>query len=162
MKSIKSIMALETPNCCMAKIDIKNAYYFVTILPEHQKYLKFYFRGKFYQFTCLVNCFWPGPHKFTKLLKPSLSYLMLQQVTIAGFTDDLIVWGRHFAECERNIKLIVTLLDSLWFVVHPDKSIFVPARTIEYFGFVINSQSMSIYLTQNKKVSIKQLCHKML
>ena len=67
--------------------------------------------------------------------------------------------GRNFVECERNIKLIVTLLDSLGFAVHPDKSIFVPARSIEYIGFVIDSQSMNISLTQKKKTSIKQLCH---
>ena len=36
---------------------------------------------------------------------------------IAGFIDDLITLRRGFATCERNIKLIVTLLDSLGFVV---------------------------------------------
>ena len=69
---------------------------------------------------------------------------------------------RIFAECERNIKLIVTLLDSLGFVVHPNKSIFVPARSIEYLGFVIDSQLMTIPLTQKKKASIKQLRHEVL
>ena len=142
----------------MAKVDIKDAYYSVPILPEHQKYLKFYFRGKLYQFTCLPD----GPRKFTKLLKPPLSYLRLQKVTVAGFIDDLITLGRSFTECERNIKLIVTLLDSLGFVVHPNKSIFVPARSIEYLGFVIDSQLMTISLTQKKKASIKQLCQEVL
>ena len=70
--------------------------------------------------------------------------------------------GRSFVECERNIKLIVTLLDSLGILVHPDKSIFVPARSIEYLGFVIDSQSMTISLTKKKKACIKQLCHEVL
>ena len=107
METIKSILTLVTPNCYMAKVDIKDAYYSVPILPEHQKYLKFYFRGKLYQFTCLPNGLCSGPRKFTKLLKPLLSYLRLQQVTVAGFIDDLITLGRSFAKCERNIKLIV-------------------------------------------------------
>ena len=138
------------------------AYYSVPILSEHQKYLKFYFRGKLYQFTRLPNGLCSGPRKFTKLQKPPLSYLRLQQVTVAGFIDDLITLGRSFVKCERNIKLIVTLLDSLGFVVHPDKSIFVPARSIEYLGFVIDSQSMTISLTKKKKACIKQLCHEVL
>ena len=61
------------------------------------------------------------------------------------------------------IKLILTLLlDSLGLVVHPDKSIFVPARSIEYLVFVADSQSMAISLTQKKKTFIKQLCYKVL
>ena len=67
--------------------------------------------------------------------------------------------GSSFVECERNIKLIVALLDSLGFVVYLDKLIFDPARSIEYLGFVTDSQSMTIFLTQKKKASIKQLCH---
>ena len=63
---------LVTPNCFMAKVDIKDAYYSVPILPEHQKYLKFYFTGNPYQFTCLPNGLCSDPRKFTKLLKPPL------------------------------------------------------------------------------------------
>ena len=44
--------------------------------------------------------------------------------------------GRSFVKCERNIKLILTLLD-------------LP-RSIEYFGFEIDSQLMNIILTQKK------------
>ena len=84
METIRSILTLVTPNCFMAKVDIKDAYYSVPILPEHQKHLKFYFRGKLYQFTCLSNGLCSGPRKFTKLLNLPLSYLRLQQVTVAG------------------------------------------------------------------------------
>ena len=55
METIKSIMTLVTPNCCMTKVDIKDAYCSVPILLVHHKYLKVYFRGKLYQFTCLPN-----------------------------------------------------------------------------------------------------------
>ena len=74
---------------------------------------------------------------------------------ITLFIDDLITLGRSFVKFERNIKLIVTLLDSLGFAVHPNKSIFVPARLTEYLGFVIDSQSMTISLTKKKNVCIR-------
>ena len=76
METIKSILTLVTPNCYMVKVDIKDAYHSVPILPEHQKYLKFYFRGKLYRFTCLPNGLCSGPRKFTKLLKPPLPLLL--------------------------------------------------------------------------------------
>ena len=61
---------METIKSIMTKVDIKDAYCSVPILLEHHKYLKFYFRGKLYQFTCLPNGLCSGPRKFTKLLKP--------------------------------------------------------------------------------------------
>ena len=161
METIKSISILVTPNYFMTKVDIKDAHYSVPIPPEHQKYVKFYFRGKLCQFTCLPNGLCSDPRKFTNLLKPPLSYLRLQ-VTVARVIDDLITLGRSFAEFEGNIKLLLTLLDSLGFVVHPNKSIFIPARSIEYLDFVIDSQSVNISLTQKKKACIKQLCHEVL
>ena len=89
----------------MGKVDIKDAYYSVHILPEQSKYLEFYFRGKLCQFTftCLPNGLFSSPHKFTKLLKPLLSYLKLQQVTVLEFIDNLINLGRSFVKWERNI-----------------------------------------------------------
>ena len=35
MEIIKSVLNLVTPNCYMAKIGIKDAYYSIPILPEH-------------------------------------------------------------------------------------------------------------------------------
>ena len=64
-------------------------------------------------------------YKITKA--PSFLSKVTQQVTVAGFIDDLITVGRSSVKYERNIKLIVTVLDSLGFVAHPNKSIFVPA-----------------------------------
>ena len=76
---------------------------------------------------------------------------------ITLFIDDLITLGRSFVKFERNIKLIVTLLDSLGFAVHSNKSIFVPARLTEYCKLktVIDSQSMTISLTKKKNVCIR-------
>ena len=80
-------------------------------------------------------------------VKHPLSYLRLQQITALGFIDDLITLGRSFFECEKNIKLIATLIDSLKFRVHPNKSIFAADTSIEYLGFEIDSESMFIPLT---------------
>ena len=83
-------------------------------------------------------------------------------MTVAGFIDDLITLGRSFVKCERSIKLLLTLPDNLESAVHPNKSIFIPARSIEYLGFATDSQSMTISLTKKKKAYVKHLCHEVL
>ena len=42
----------------MCSVDLESAYYSVAIAPSDQKYLKFSWRGKLYQFTCFSK--WSG------------------------------------------------------------------------------------------------------
>jgi len=158
MDTISIVLELITKDCFMAKVDIKDAYYSVPICEHNQKYLKFFFEGKLYQFTCLPNGLCSGPRKFTKLLKPPLATLRLERRIISGYIDDLITVANTFTKCFENVKECVHLLDSLGFVVHPDKSDFCPTQVIEYLGFIINSQTMTISLTLKKKEKLKELC----
>lgn len=49
------------------------------------------------------------------------------------------------------------MLDSLGFVIHPDKSNFVPKQVIVFLGFEINSVNMSVKLTPSKIENLKAL-----
>ena len=69
-----------------------------------------------------------SPRIFTKLLKPPFSYLRLQEVAIAWFVDTFVTLGRSFVKFEKISNFNVTLIDSLGFVVHQDKSRFVRNR----------------------------------
>ena len=146
METIKSVLNLGTPNCYMAKIETKGAYYSIPILPEHQKLLKFSLQGKFYKFTCLPNGLCSGPRKFTKLLKPSLAKLRLDYIEIAAYIDDLIILSYSF-DILKNVWKCVKLLGNLGFVIHPEKSVFAPSQEVEYLGFITNSVTMTVRLT---------------
>ena len=76
MDTLQSVISLMTPNCYMASVDLKDAYYCVHIAASHQKYLKFEWGGKLYQFTCFPNGLAFCPRKFTKLMKPAYAVLM--------------------------------------------------------------------------------------
>ena len=89
METIHSILTMITPNCCMAKLDIQDAYYSIPILEEHLQYLKFLFGQKFYQFTCLPKGLCSGPRKFTKLLKAPFAYLHKRLINMPAYIDDL-------------------------------------------------------------------------
>ena len=55
MESLQSAVRLMKPGCFMASVDQKDTYYSVPIHQSHQKFLKFSWRGKLFQFTCLPN-----------------------------------------------------------------------------------------------------------
>ena len=47
---------------------------------------------------------------------------------------------------------------SLGFVIHPEKSKFIPSKKVEYLGFVIDSERMVTYLSDYKKKKIFDKC----
>jgi len=75
MDTVWTAVEMMKPGCYMASIDLKDAYYSVSIDKQDHKYLKFSWRGNLYQFTCFPNGLAFCPRKFTKLLKPVYSTL---------------------------------------------------------------------------------------
>ena len=63
-------------------------YYSLPIAIEHQKYLKFFWKGVLYTFTCLPMGLSSSPRIFTKVMKPNPQ---------AKFVDDFtVVWSDMF------------------------------------------------------------------
>lgn len=74
MDSIHTCTQLMRSGCYMACIDLKDAYYSVSIDKKHQKYLKFILDGTLYKFTCLAQGLSSAPRLFTKIMKPVFSH----------------------------------------------------------------------------------------
>ena len=138
----------------MATIDLKDAYYSVKIDGNDTCFLKFLCSSKLLKFVVLPNGLSPGPRKFTKLTKPPLAILRMQGYTVAIYIDDIIAIDQSFEECLLNVLETINLFQKLGFVIHPDKSKFIPAKIVEYLGFIIDSEKMIAYLPdQNKQKS---------
>jgi hypothetical protein len=75
MDTLDTVIKMMTPGFYMASIDLQDAYYLLPIHKDHQKFLKFKFKGTLYQYTCLPNGLSGAPRIFTKLLKPVYSTL---------------------------------------------------------------------------------------
>lgn len=162
MQTLSSILCLIRPNMYMAKLDIKDAYYSVPIMPSHQKLFKFEHEGKLYKFVVLLNGYTERPRKFTKAMKPPLARLRKRRISLADYIDDLFTLNKNFWFCLSGIFEIVKLLDKLGFIIHPDKSVFIPTRLIEFLGHLINTISMTISLTLEKKERLKEMCEHLL
>ena len=177
-----SAVRLMTPNCFMALLDLKDAYYVVPIAEEHRKYLRFYWQGCLYQYTCKPNGLSSAPKCFTKLLKPVYSTLRQHGHLNVGYIDDSYLQDSDTKECLLNISdtqtlftrlgFVInicqecllnisdtqTLFTRLGFVINVEKSCFIPAQRITFLGFVLDSVSMTITLTDDKKAKVKAYC----
>lgn len=155
MDTLKSIITLMKPNCFMSTIDLKDAYYSVPINEEHQKYLKFCWKGNYFKFVCFPNGLSFCPRKFTKLLKPAHAYLRLLGHVLAGYIDDNYIQGDSYEDAVTGVLDTVQLFSDLGFFIHPKKSSLIPSQKIEHLGFVLNSVDMTVRLTDSKTANIK-------
>jgi len=61
--------------------------------------------------------------------------------------------------CLSNVYKINDLLDSLGFIIHPEKSEFEPKQVLEFLGFILNIIDMTVTLTKKKKTKTINLCN---
>ena len=162
METIWTAVSMMKPGCYMATIDIKDTYYCVPINKVHQKYLKFKWKGTLYQFTCYPNGLACCPRKFTKLMKPVYCTLREAGHLSVGYIDDSYLQGNDYDQCLENIKATVTLFNTLGVVTHPVKSVLEPTQQITFLGFQLNSLTMTISLTPEKAVKVKDACQNLL
>ena len=141
-------------------IDLKDAYYTVPICKEHQKFLKFHWKGNLYQYVCFPNGLALCPRKFTKLLKPIFSILRQQGHISVAYLDDSWLTAENFTVCVRNVIDTITLLDKVGFIIHPGKSVLLPTHTITFLGFVLNSTLMKVTLTPERALKLKKCLSK--
>ena len=86
----------------MASIYLTDAYYTVSVAPEHRIYLRFMWDGKLFQYTCLPNGLSSAPRYFTKLLKPVYGTLRSQGHLNVGYIDDSYLQGSSVSDFRQG------------------------------------------------------------
>lgn len=76
--------------------------------------------------------------------------------TVFGYIDDTFLQGDTFAECQTAVFAAVSLFSELGFVVHNEKSEILPKQEINFLGFTLNSLTMTVSITPERKCKTKQ------
>ncbi|CAG2245642.1 unnamed protein product [Mytilus edulis] len=130
----------------------------VNVVHCDRQFLRFYWNGTKYQFTCLPNGLASAPRIFTKLLKPIFSTLRKNGYLNVAYIDDSLLISDTYQHCCDNIKDTCNLLDQCGFTIHPIKSVLYPCQEVTFLGFVINSITMTVKLTSEKAKTIVVMC----
>ncbi|KAL1269008.1 hypothetical protein QQF64_031297 [Cirrhinus molitorella] len=83
-------------------IDLKDAYFHISILPEHRKFLRFAFGGEAYQYRVLPFGLSLSPRTFTKCVDAALAPLRLQGIRILNYIDDWLILAQSQQEAIRH------------------------------------------------------------
>ena len=157
METLDTALKMITPGAAMASLDFTDAYYTLPVHLDHQKYLKFRFQGKLYQFLALPMGLSSACRFFTKILKVPLSILREHaNITITGYIDDTLLVQRSPSDCSLAVNLAYDLFTNLGFTVNDANSVLTPTTTIEYLGFIIDSRAMTVTPTVEKVEKIRK------
>ena len=139
METLKHALDLISEGCWIASLDIKDVYFHVKIDQKFSKYLKFYWKGTLYCFTCLCFGLSSAPRIFTKLCKPIVAILRGKGFLIIIYLDDILLIGKSFRDCQDALWETFSVLVKLGFVINLKKSTLVPTQILEFLGFILNT-----------------------
>ena len=110
MESIHNVLEIITPHAYMASIDLKDAFYSISVTPEHRKYLKFKFLNNTYQFNVMPFGYGPAMRIFTKTMKAVFRHLRQKGHKSVIYVDDFYLQGNSYTECLKNIENTIHML----------------------------------------------------
>lgn len=157
LEDIKLAANLLHPSDFMCKLDLKDAFFLVSVNGKYRKYLRFSYNNKLWQFTCLPFGLCSCPFIFTKILKPVIHTLRSQGITVIIYLDDMLLIAKTAEKCRNDTQKAIELLQSLGFIINFEKSKIVPSRCCTFLGFTINSETMRLSLPLEKRTKINNL-----
>ncbi len=154
MEGLPAVLNLIQPGDFLTSIDLKDAYFNVPIRTSDRKYLRFIWENQRFQFTCLPFGLRSAPRVFTKVTKPVISEARARGIRTIIYIDDTIIMSRSRSQSIQDSTFLRNLFTQLGFNVNMEKSSFTPSQELEFLGFVLNTRSMKIFLSQRKIDSI--------
>ena len=138
-------------------IDFKNAYFHISIEPEHHCYLWFSLKGVIYKFKVLPFGLSTVSRVFMKCLAPVVAYLHLSGVMVFPYLDDWLLVVPSHAQLIKDISFTLFLLSALGLQMNQEKSTLHPTQRVSYIGAVLDASSGWAFLPEDRILKIQSM-----
>ncbi len=132
MLTQKRIFECVRPRDWFAAIDLKDAYFHVSILPRHRPFLRFAFEGRAYQYKVLPFGLALSPRVFTKVVEGALVPMREQGIRILNYLDDWLILAQSREQLCEHRDLVLSHLSQLGLQVNWEKSKLAPVQRISF------------------------------
>jgi len=146
------------------KYDLSNAYFHIKIHEEHRTFLGaclYQENGKkqYFQFNFLPFGLASAVHVMTKIMKPLQAYFGKLGIRHSIFIDDGRVVAGSREQAQEDYKTVLEVLSRSGWQIAKQKSdeLDGASQVKEYLGFQIDSANMTVSLTEDKKLQLRQL-----
>ncbi len=134
MLTQRCIFQCVRPFDWFAAIDLKDAYFHVSILPRHRPFLRFAFEGRAYQYKALPFGLSLSPRVFTKVVEAALVPLREAGIRILNYLDDWLILAQSRALLCEHRDMVLSHLSRLGLQVNREKSKLSPTHLFSRHG----------------------------
>ncbi|KAI2647955.1 Transposon Ty3-G Gag-Pol polyprotein [Labeo rohita] len=139
-------------------IDLKDAYFHVSILPRHRPFLRFAFEGRTYQYRVLPFGLSLSPLIFTKIAEAALTPLREMGIRVCNYLDDWLILAHSLELVCMHREVVLNHLAQLGLRVNWEKSKLSPVQRISFLGVELDSISMSARLSPGTCTISAEVC----
>ncbi len=154
MRTHRRIIKCIQPQDWFAAIDLKDAYFHVSILLRHRPFLRFAFEGRAWQYRVLPFGLSLSPRVFTKVVEGALTPLREVGVRILNYLDDWLILAQSREQLGDPRDLVLRHLSQLGLRVNWEKSKLSPVQRISFHGVELDSVSMTARLTEESAQAV--------
>ncbi len=115
-------------------IDLKDAYFHMSILPYRRKFLRFALEGRAFQYRVLPFCLALSPRIFTKCVDAALAPLCLQSIRIMNYIDNWLILAQSHQAAVRHRDVILAHMKELGLQLNAKKSVLSPLQRTTFLG----------------------------
>lgn len=144
---IDDILDQLAGNVWFTTLDLKSGYWQVKISSEDKEKTAFSCGNGLWQFNVMPFRLCNAPATFERLMERTLQKLISKVCFV--YLDDVIVYGKTFAEMLENLKEVFHCLQAANLKLNPKKCIFFQ-KEIKYLGHLVSEKGIA---TDPKKIS---------
>ncbi|XP_052473657.1 uncharacterized protein LOC128030230 [Carassius gibelio] len=141
-------------NDWFTSVDLKDAFFHISIYPPHRKFLRFAYQGTCYEFTVLPFGLSLSPRCFCLCAEAGLAPMRMSGLRILTYIDDWLIIAESKEKVLQDTCRVLTHITSLGFRVNVGKSNFTPSQNVIFLGLELNSVSMRVRLSQERVLSL--------
>ena len=119
-------------------LDLRDAYFHIPIHRKSRRYLRFFFKGKIYQFRALPFGISVSPYVFSRVLKTVLRHVRRLGIRVHAYLDDWLQLSVSEVQSWQHSRRFLNIILELGFVPNWEKSELVPTQKFCFLGARFN------------------------
>lgn len=158
MEDLREVKNSILQNDWMVKIDLSKAFWSVKLSERLRKWIRFRHKDTLYEARSMMFGLTLAPRVFTKIMKIPMSLLRHLNIRIHIYIDDMIILAKEKKDIIQARDTTIYLLEALGFTINHKKSVLDPTRQLIYLGIHINSQTLTLFVPQEKVKKLTKKC----
>ena len=155
METAESIRLSMPQGAWVVSLDLKDAYFHIPVRKGLRKYLRFAYKGKVWQFRALPFGLSPAPWVFTMAVRELQVLAHRQGIFLHQYLDDWVIRHQSREVLERQRDYVLSLCESMGFMINPEKSELTPAQSFVFVGYQFHTDKAVVTPSQDRVQKIR-------